>query len=258
MAPAAHRVDRLWPDPAFELEMDDAFADLSLPEAPDDRPLVSINMVTSVDGRAQLNGSAEGLGSRADRRLMRLLRAGHDAVASGVGTMRATGIFLRVPDDLALRRTMRGRAPQPLGVVIAGAHQVPTDAKWWSGDERRILFVGRNSPHAADPGTIPGGTELLIAPDRVPDPAWVLQQLHERGVRTLLMEGGPRINAAFLGQGLIDEVFWTLGAKLIGNDALPMIARIPSDSPMGDEPFEGRLVSVHRHGDELFLHYRFG
>jgi diaminohydroxyphosphoribosylaminopyrimidine deaminase/5-amino-6-(5-phosphoribosylamino)uracil reductase len=86
----------------------------------------------------------------------------------------------------------------------------------------------------------------------------VLQQLHERGVRTLLMEGGPRVNAGFLGQGLIDEVFWTVGAKLIGNDALPMIARVPSGSPMGQEPLDGRLVSIHRHGDELFLRYRFG
>jgi riboflavin biosynthesis pyrimidine reductase len=86
----------------------------------------------------------------------------------------------------------------------------------------------------------------------------VLEQLHERGVRTLLIEGGPRVNAGFLGQGLIDEVFWTVGAKLVGNDGLPMISRIPRDSPIGAEPVTGRLVSIHRHDDELFLRYRFG
>ena len=52
------------------------------------RPLVAINMVTSIDGRAQLAGTAEGLGSRADRRLMRHYRAAFDAVGSGAGTLR--------------------------------------------------------------------------------------------------------------------------------------------------------------------------
>ncbi len=215
-------------------------------------------MVTSVDGRAQLNGTAEGLGSRADRRLMRLLRAGHDAVASGAGTLRAAGLWLDIPDDLALRRTMRGRAPQPVGVVLAGTGPVPLDAKWFRGTERRILVVGRGSPHAAHRGGVPAGTDLLVAPDAEPDPAWVLRQLHGRGIRSVILEGGPRINASFLEQGLIDEVFWTLGAKLIGDDALPMIAPVPGGSPFSEEPLGGRLVSAHRHEDELFLRYRFG
>ena len=259
MASESRRVDRLWPDPAFGLEMDDAFADLDLPRPPLDRPWVSINMVTSVDGRAQLQGSADGLGSRADRRLMRLLRAGHDAVASGVGTLRATGVWLRVPDDIALRRTMRGRTPQPVGIVIAGTGEVPLDAKWFGGDEPRILIVGRDSPHADRPEVIPTGTDLLVAPSPEPDPDWIVDELHERGIRSMLLEGGPHINAAFLSRGLIDEVFWTIGPKLVANDGLPMISRRPrGSSEEDDQPVEGELVSIHRHGYELFLRYRFG
>ena len=37
-----------------------------------------------------------------------------------------------------------------------------------------------------------------------------------------------------------------------------MIAPIPGGSPWAERPREGRLVSVHRSGDELFLRYRFG
>ncbi len=259
MEPDSPRVDRLWPDPAFGLAMDDAFADLGLPRPPIDRPWISINMVTSVDGRAQLRGSAEGLGSRADRRLMRLLRAGHDAVASGAGTMRATGVFLRVPDDIALRRTMRGRTPQPVGIVVAGTGELPLGGKWFRGDEPRILIVGSISPYAAQPELIPSGTDVLVAPSPLPDPDWIVDELHERGIRSVLLEGGPRINAAFLSRGLLDEVFWTVGPKLVANEGLPMITRLPrSASDDDDEPIGGELVSVHRHGDELFLRYRFG
>jgi len=247
---ATHRVDRLWPEPALDLSLDDAMAGFALPASPPGRPLVAINMVTSIDGRAQLDGTAEGLGSRADRRLMRLYRAAFDAVASGVGTMRATGVWLRVGDDLAASRRDAGRPPNPVGVVIAGIDPVPLDARWFTGDEERILVVGRDHPIA----TAPPGTELLQAPDERPDPAWVLDRLAERGIGSLLLEGGPHLNAAFLAAGLIDEVYWTVGPQLHGTDALPMIAPI---SEIAASPRLGHLVSVLRHDDELFVRYRF-
>jgi riboflavin biosynthesis pyrimidine reductase len=247
-------VDRLWPDPALGLELDEAMASFSLPDPPRDRPLVAINMVTSVDGRAQLNGTAEGLGSRADRRLMRLYRAAFDAVGSGAGTLRATGIWLRVGNDLAARRSDEGRPPNPTGVLLVGGDAIPTDGRWFTGDEPRILVVGRHHPLKG----APEGTDLLRAPDERPEPRWVLDRLAERGIRTFLLEGGPKVNAAFLAERLIDEIYWTVGAHLLGTDALPMIAPVPGGSPYAHEPLTGELVSVIRHGDELYLRYRFG
>ena len=253
MTDDAYPVDRLWPDPAIDLTLDEAMAAFSLPEPPAGRPLVAINMVTSIDGRAQLRGSAEGLGSRADRRLMRLYRAAFDAVGSGAGTLRATGIWLRVGEDLAARRVAEGRPANPIGVVIAGREPVPTDGGWFDGDEPRLLFVGRDNPVTE----APTGTDLLRAPDERPAPAWVLARLAERGIRSFLLEGGPNINAGFLEGALIDEVYWTVGAHLLGTDALRMVAPIPGGSPYEEEPRRGRLVSVLRHEEELFLRYRF-
>jgi riboflavin biosynthesis pyrimidine reductase len=253
MTEGPHIVDRLWPDPAAQIPLDDAMAGFRPGDAPAGRPLVAINMVTSVDGRAQLRGTAEGLGSRTDRRLMRLYRAAFDAVGSGAGTLRATGVWLRVGDDLEARRAAEGRIPNPTGVVIAGTDAVPDEGSWYEGDEPRLLIVGSDNPMRSTPA----GTELLRAPDPKPAPAWVLAQLGERGIGSLLLEGGPHINAAYLDAGLIDEVYWTIGGHLLGTDALRMIAPIPGGSPYEDEPRRGRLESVLRHGDELFLRYRF-
>jgi len=250
---ASHRVDRVWPEPAFGLDLDEAMASFALPQPPHGRPLVAINMVTTIDGRAQLNGTAEGLGSRADRRLMRLYRAAFDAVGSGSGTLRATGVWLRVGDDLAERRMAEGRSPNPTGVVIGGMAPIPAEAGWFAGDEPRILIVGSGNPIEE----APAGTELVRAPGPRPEAGWVVERLAERGIRSFLLEGGPRINAAFLAAGLIDEVYWTVGPHLVGTDALPLIAAVPGGSPFADDPRRGRLLSVIRHEDELFLRYRF-
>lgn len=246
-------VDRLWPDPAADLDLDEAFADLALPPSPPGRPLVGVNMVTSIDGRAQLAGKAEGLSGRADRRLFQLYRLPYDAVGSGVGTLRADDFYSHLPAELAARRVAMGRPPQPTAVVIAGTGAVPTDRRWFShADQPRILIVGRGSTTGEPPGT-----ELLAAPTSQPEPHWILERLAERGLHSLLLEGGPTTNAAFLAADAIDELYWTIGARLLGTDALPMIAPIPN-SPWADAPREARLVSIHRSGDELFLRYGFG
>jgi len=252
---ANYLVDRLFPDPAANLDLDAEFADPGVPEAPGGRPWVALNMVTSVDGRAQLAGKAEGIGSRADRRLMQLYRTVFDVVGSGGGTLHADDFFSHLPEDLAGRRSAAGRSPQPPALVIAGSRPLPTDRRWFGyPDQHRIVVVGTGSPHAS--GAPLRGVELWVAPDETPQPGWVLERLAAAGFRSLLLEGGPTINSVFLAAGLVDELLWTIGPRLIGNPALQMIAPVQPDGL--PQPVEGRLVSAHRYGDELLLRYRFG
>jgi riboflavin biosynthesis pyrimidine reductase len=252
---ASFTVDRLWPDPAADLDLDAEFANVALPQAPAGRPLVGVNMVTTIDGRAQLSGRAEGLSGRPDRRLMQHYRAAYDAVGSGVGTLRADDFWSHLSAEMAAARVAAGRPAQSTAVVVAGAGPVPTDRRWFThADQPRIVVVGASSTVR----DLPAGTELLVAPTEAPEPAWILEQLAERGISSLLMEGGPHLNASFLAADLIDELYWTVGARLLGTDALPMIAAIPGGSPWADRPREGHLVTIHRSESELFVRYRFG
>jgi riboflavin biosynthesis pyrimidine reductase len=250
-----YSVNRLWPDPSADpVDLEEAMASYAPPVIAG-RPSVTVNMVTSIDGRAQRAGTAEGIAGRGDRRLMQLYRAAHDAVAGGAGTLRKAGLWLRLTRDLAERRAAAGLPAQPTGVLVAGSEPVPTDARWFSGDEPRIVVVGSDNPTRE----LPRGTELIRAPTPRPEPAWLLGRLANLGIRSLLLEGGPHLNAGFLAAGLIDELCWTIGAHLLGTNALPMIVPVaPGAGAVEREPTRGELVSVLRHGDELFLRYRFG
>ena len=253
-----YTVDRLWPDPQSGLDLEEAFRDLALPDPPNDRRvLIATNMVTTIDGRAQRMGTAEGLSGRADRRLMRLYRLGFDAVGSGIGTLRATDFWSTMPPDLAQRRAEAGKSPQPLSIVIAGSGPIPTDRRWFGWDQPRLLVVGAKSPLASRDAPEPAGTDLLVAPTDYPEPRWVADQLADRGIGSLLLEGGPTTNAAFLAAGCLDELYWTVGARVLATEALPMLTPIRGGSPFADAPREATLISAHRFESELFLRYRF-
>jgi riboflavin biosynthesis pyrimidine reductase len=241
-------VDRLWPDPATGLDLDSAYADLAVPEPPADRTWIGLNMVTSLDGRAQRGGTADDIGDRADRRLMRLLRVPFDAVAIGIGTLRAVDGWTDVPADLAGVRERAGKPAQPLGVLIAGNGPIDTDRRWFGTDQPRLVVVGADGPREVT------GAEVLVAPTPHPEPAWLAGALRDRGIGSVLLEGGPTVNARFHAAGLIDELFWTVGPWLLGGEGLPMLA----PKPPAQVPRPASLVSVHRHGDELFLRYRLG
>jgi diaminohydroxyphosphoribosylaminopyrimidine deaminase/5-amino-6-(5-phosphoribosylamino)uracil reductase len=58
---------------------------------------------------------------------------------------------------------------------------------------------------------------------RTRDPAEVLDALAQREVRHLLLEGGPRLAAAFLAAGAIDEVVWYVAPVLLGSGS-PAVA----------------------------------
>jgi len=79
----------------------------------------------------------------------------------------------------------------------------------------------------------------------------LLAALGQRGVASVLLEGGPTLAAAALREGLVDRVHVFLAPRLIGGDGLPMLA------PLGVRRLQGaprlRWVGADRVGDDWLL-----
>src|SRR5215210_2997097 len=126
-------MQRLYPNPAPDLEPTAIYDELrrELPEPPGERPYVLLNMVTSVDGKAAVAGSAAPLGSAVDHRLMRAIRAAHDAVLNGAATLRAERVDPRVGPAWAARRRERGEPPEPLAILLTRGGDLPLDRRYF-------------------------------------------------------------------------------------------------------------------------------
>jgi riboflavin-specific deaminase-like protein len=199
---------------------------------------LAINMVATVDGRAALGGTATGIGSEYDRRLMKELRAEADVVLHGAGTVRADPLSARVPPDLSAQRVARGLSPQPLGAIVTASGVLPADHPYYQS--ATVIYVLSDAPVPVS------GVEVC----RVPDVSAVLADLERRGMERVLCEGGPRLNASLLEAGLVDELYFTLAPKLAGGvDPLTLVHGGTFDV------VHLELLSVEQRADELYLRY---
>jgi riboflavin-specific deaminase-like protein len=211
-------------------------------------------MVSTVDGKAALGGSAAGIGSRTDARLMRQIRAAFDAVIWGAGTLHDDLVDPRVDPRRSSERVAAGREPQPLAVTVTGALTLsPTNRFLVNGPGRTVVFTVDGASPERRRALAPYAT-IVAQPGPAVDLAAALRHLHEAyGARTLLAEGGPTLNQRLLDAGLIDEIFWTLAPKLAGGHGRAIL-----DGPRATSEISAtmELVSLFEHESELFARYR--
>jgi len=214
-----------------------------LPELPAERsrPYLAVNMVTTVDGRAAIGGTAIGIGSAADKQLMRALRAEADVVLHGAGTVRADPLSARVPAELIPQRLAAGLTEQPLGAIVTASGQLPAEHPYYQSATR--IYVTSDRPVSVQ------GPQVEVT--RVGSVAEVIADLGRRGARRILCEGGPTLNAALFEAGLVDELFVTIAPKLAGGAA--PLTLIQGGHFSGTLPLD--LRSLHELDGELFLRY---
>ncbi|NGN63012.1 bifunctional diaminohydroxyphosphoribosylaminopyrimidine deaminase/5-amino-6-(5-phosphoribosylamino)uracil reductase RibD [Streptomyces sp. A7024] len=173
------------------------------------RPFVRWKYAAGLDGRsAAADGTSRWITSAESRADVHRLRAEADAVVAGAGTARA--------DDPHLAVRGRDGVTQPLRVIVdSNATAVKPDARVLDDAAPTLIAVATD----ADASHLTGRAEVLRLPRAaggglsVPD---LLAALYERGVRSVLLEGGPTLAGAFLAAGAVDEVTGYLAPVLLG------------------------------------------
>ncbi|WUA47592.1 bifunctional diaminohydroxyphosphoribosylaminopyrimidine deaminase/5-amino-6-(5-phosphoribosylamino)uracil reductase RibD [Streptomyces sp. NBC_00273] len=170
------------------------------------RPHVTWKYAATLDGRsAAADGSSRWISSAESRADVHRLRAEADAVLVGGGTLRADDPHLAV-------RGVEG-AVQPLRIALDARAALRPTARILDDAAPTLLVVGED----ADTRHLPG-VELLRLPLQdgrigVHD---LLTRLFLRGVRSVLLEGGPTLAGAFLEGGAVDRVVGYIAPALLG------------------------------------------
>ena len=174
------------------------------------RPWITAKGACSWDGMLALaDGQSRWITNERSRRVAHVLRREHDAVLVGIGTVLA--------DDPALTvRGASGVSPRP--VVLDTALRLPENAAL-PRDKRALIFCGPEVPEERRDVLRRRGAEVVAVSQKSPgrlDLEEVLTALVQRGVLSLLLEGGSATLGAFFQQRLVDAVALFLAPKLLG------------------------------------------
>ncbi len=154
------------------------------------RPFVTWKLATTLDGRsAAADGTSRWISGRAARRDTHRLRALADVVLVGTATVEIDDPLLTVRDD-----DDRPLLLQPLRAVMG----------------ERALDLGARIFDAEQGGGV-AGIHL-----RTRDPHVALAALRARDRQHVFLEGGPTLAAAFLRDGLVDEIVCYVAPVLLG------------------------------------------
>jgi diaminohydroxyphosphoribosylaminopyrimidine deaminase/5-amino-6-(5-phosphoribosylamino)uracil reductase len=163
------------------------------------RPFVAIKLAVSLDGMiADARGNSRWVSSEPARAWVHWLRAGFGAIAVGARSAIADDARLTVRGDLQ-PRVAPTRVIFDRGGRLTASHPVFTDA----ATVPVVVVVGAAAAEASR-GTLRNtGAEIVVA-DELP---LALGRLAERGIDSVLVEGGGRLAGAMLGAGLVDRIY---------------------------------------------------
>ncbi len=216
------------------------------------RPMVTLKIAQTADGQAA--------GGEHDQRLAitglaanlrtHVFRAMHDAIMVGIGTVLGDDplMTVRLPDCTRqpLRVILDARLDLPLrSRIVVSAREIPVLALCGedASPERRDALLAQGVEIAPCPLDAAGRLDLRAA----------LQILAKRGITRVFSEGGPRVAASLIAQGLADEMLLFTSEKPLGRKGVEALS--PEARAILADPGAYRLLAQGLLGADSFIHY---
>lgn len=184
------------------------------------RPFVILKAAISLDGKiAASSGSSRWITAETSRLKAHELRSYYDAVLVGVQTV--------VKDDPQLTCRLEGKWHQPVRIVVDSRLRLPLDAQIINPRLQKVsaTIIAHGGDYDCHKAEVLKGlgveTLELKMTARGVDLEQLMEVLGQRGITSVLIEGGAEVNASALEQGIVDKVVLFVAPKLIGGHKAP-------------------------------------
>ena len=176
------------------------------------QPFVVLKTAMTLDGKiATASGESQWISSPESRRYVHELRDRYDGILVGIGTV--------LHDDPSLTTRLPDReGKNPIRIVVDSMARTPLDAKLLiDGRAPTIIAVTAQAPTERVHALESAGATIITAGDgRHVDLRKLLQELGQKDICSILVEGGGSVAFSLLQGGLIDKVLAFVAPKLLG------------------------------------------
>lgn len=178
-------------------------------------PFVVLKSAMSLDGKiATPSGDSKWISSEASRKYVKTLRNQVDAILVGIDTV--------LQDNPGLLGSHSEK--RPIRVILDSHLRIPLDARVLNSWAPTIVATQKGVDKKRVESLETKGVEVLQIPrwkkhpQRGLDLKYLMKKLAKRGVVSILIEGGGKVNASALEMGLVDKVIFFIAPKIVGGE----------------------------------------
>jgi diaminohydroxyphosphoribosylaminopyrimidine deaminase/5-amino-6-(5-phosphoribosylamino)uracil reductase len=177
------------------------------------KPFVAIKIASSLDGKIATSwGDSKWITNEKSRAFAHLLRLQYSAILVGINTVLADDPTLTV----RIKNTKNGN---PLRIVLDSKLLIPLEANILDISQAPTLIATTNKASLEKIKQLESkGVEILICPEKHDkiDLHLLIDKLGNKGIDSLLVEGGGTVNFSFAKENLVDKIYAFIAPKLIG------------------------------------------
>jgi diaminohydroxyphosphoribosylaminopyrimidine deaminase / 5-amino-6-(5-phosphoribosylamino)uracil reductase len=200
-------------------------------------PFVLVKAGMTLDGKlATVARESQWITSEAARETSLRLREEYDAILVGSGTVKADN------PRLTRRLGLAGDATPWTRVVLDGDGEVPPHAQILTDGGRTILFTS---------GDFTSGVDVVRVDGRI-DLESVFRELHARGIRSVMIEGGAVVHSEIIRRGLWQKMTLFIAPMIVGGAEAPSIFS-GEGVPRLTDAYRFRFDRVERLGSDLVV-----
>ena len=174
-------------------------------------PFITVKYAQSLDGRiATASGASRWISAEESQRFVHQLRAEHDAIMVGIGT-------ILVDDPELTVRLVKGK--NPVRICLDSQLRIPVNARVFQGEGRTLIVTTEGGSRERIEALQGKGGEVLVAQrglDEQVDLRSVMKTLAELGIASILVEGGKGVITSLLQGGLVNRMVVITAPLIIG------------------------------------------
>jgi riboflavin-specific deaminase-like protein len=218
-----------------------------------DRPYTLLSCSVSLDGYLGDHRPRLALSNAADFDRVDEVRASSDAIMVGAVTVRTDNPRLLVrSEERREQRAARGLAPSPMKITVTSRGDLDAESNFFTtGDAEKLVYTSR--ARVADARRRLGPVATVVDSGRRVRMRWLCEDLGDRGVGRLMVEGGGVVHTQFLADDLADELQLVVAPFFVGDSTAPRFVtdgRFPWNADR-----RATLAEVRQIGDVVLLRY---
>lgn len=218
------------------------------------KPYVILNAAMTLDGKIATETGSSNISGKEDLIRVHELRKEVDAIMVGINTV--------IADDprLTVHKIESKKEDNPIRVVVDGKGRIPIESRITNDDAPTVIAVSddyKSDLTASDKYQVlkNKGVDFFFAGENQVDLVKLMNYLYEKGVKTLMLEGGSTLNFSMIKDGLIDEIRICVAPMVVGG--VNAISLFGGDGFMTmDESVKLELVDSFSCGKDLVLKYK--